>query len=133
MSMFSLLEANNGELTMQQVENSFGGNICRCTGYRPILDAFKSFARDSCTSDIEDLALDLYHIDKDRKCSIKKRCYQKCSENALEIVADDGKEWIRPVNLLQLIRIFTTKTMHKEYMLVAGNTAHGNRFLNKIF
>lgn len=134
MNMYSLLQANNGKVTMEQVENSFGGNICRCTGYRPILDAFKSLARDSCGVDIEDLTLDLCHQNK--KCTMEEKCAKKCGIHRnipLEICDTDGKMWLRPNNLSELIRIFTTKTMKSEYMLVAGNTAHGIISLSLIF
>lgn len=40
--------------TAEKLERAIGGNICRCTGYRPILDVCKSFASDV---DLEDLGL----------------------------------------------------------------------------
>lgn len=57
MSMYSLLNENKTP-TPQEVEDHFDGNLCRCTGYRPILDAMKSIAseaRSQCSPDIEDL------------------------------------------------------------------------------
>ncbi|KAI1317034.1 hypothetical protein EDD11_009100 [Mortierella claussenii] len=49
MSLYTLLR-NNARPTEQEVEESFDGNLCRCTGYRPILDAAKSFASPSATA-----------------------------------------------------------------------------------
>nr|KAG5714257.1 hypothetical protein BaRGS_018474 [Batillaria attramentaria] len=46
MNMYGLLH-ENPKPSEQEVEDNFDGNICRCTGYRSILDAMKSFAVDT--------------------------------------------------------------------------------------
>ena len=62
MQLHSFLQ-EHPEATKQEIDNILDGNICRCTGYRPILEAFKQFASDSNESfdhligDIEDLKL----------------------------------------------------------------------------
>lgn len=83
MSMHSLL-TNNPNPTKKAIEDHFDGNLCRCTGYRPILDAFKSFASDYDPSesavkrkgvfatDIEDLAVE------GKQCGGK--CGSKCKK-----------------------------------------------------
>ncbi|KAL1969506.1 hypothetical protein VTN77DRAFT_8944 [Rasamsonia byssochlamydoides] len=43
MSLYALLR-NNPEPSPHAVEEAFDGNLCRCTGYRPILDAAQSFS-----------------------------------------------------------------------------------------
>uniref|UniRef100_A0A8C4LJC9 FAD-binding PCMH-type domain-containing protein n=1 Tax=Equus asinus TaxID=9793 RepID=A0A8C4LJC9_EQUAS len=45
MSMYMLLR-NQPEPTMEEIEDALQGNLCRCTGYRPILQGFRTFARD---------------------------------------------------------------------------------------
>uniref|UniRef100_A0A0D9WVV6 FAD-binding PCMH-type domain-containing protein n=1 Tax=Leersia perrieri TaxID=77586 RepID=A0A0D9WVV6_9ORYZ len=44
-------------LTAAEAERAVAGNLCRCTGYRPIADACKSFAADV---DLEDLGLNCF-------------------------------------------------------------------------
>lgn len=43
MAMYSLLR-NSPHPTQNQIDEAIQGNLCRCTGYRPILEAFYSFA-----------------------------------------------------------------------------------------
>jgi len=45
MSMYSLLRQDKKDLAPVEIEDAFDGNLCRCTGYRPILDAFKTFSK----------------------------------------------------------------------------------------
>ena len=48
MSLYALLR-NTENPNEHQVEEAFDGNLCRCTGYRPILDAAQTFsAEKSC-------------------------------------------------------------------------------------
>lgn len=44
MSMYALMESKDGPLSEADIEQHFDGNLCRCTGYRPILASFKGFA-----------------------------------------------------------------------------------------
>ncbi|WP_299372142.1 molybdopterin cofactor-binding domain-containing protein [uncultured Tateyamaria sp.] len=46
MNMYTLLQNRPDGLTEAEIEQNFDGHICRCTGYRPILDGFKTFADD---------------------------------------------------------------------------------------
>lgn len=45
MSMYALLRSSKEPPSHEQIEESLAGNLCRCTGYRPILDAFRIFAK----------------------------------------------------------------------------------------
>lgn len=118
MNMYSLLKSKDGKVSMDEVENSFGGNLCRCTGYRPILDAMKSFATDAIDiEDIEDLEL---------KCpNTGKRCQEICKKSSLRsLTTNDGKQWFFPKKIDDVFAAFS-EIKGMKYMLVAGNTAHG--------
>lgn len=117
MNMHSLLESDK-KLTMEKVENSFGGNTCRCTGYRSILDAFKSLAvnyDEKLISDIEDAP---------KKCPKSgKICANECKKNLIHLKYDNN-DWHKVYNLEHVFEILLT-ILNRSYMLVSGNTAHG--------
>ncbi|KAJ8673550.1 hypothetical protein QAD02_004812 [Eretmocerus hayati] len=45
MSMYTLLR-NRNKPTMEDMEVAFQGNLCRCTGYRPIIEGFRTFTEE---------------------------------------------------------------------------------------
>ncbi|KAG6609178.1 Xanthine dehydrogenase, molybdopterin binding subunit [Phytophthora cinnamomi] len=49
MALYSMVKQREtgAELSMEDIEHGMDGNLCRCTGYRPILDAAKSFGDDA--------------------------------------------------------------------------------------
>lgn len=120
MNMYSLLEAFGGSVSSGQIENSFGGNLCRCTGYRPILDTMKSFASD-CEYEFVDKEYDIEDL---RLCpKVGKVCGRKC-QIPKTVKIDDHRLWYHPQSLAEIFHILDN--IHdSRYMLVAGGTAHG--------
>ncbi|KAH8311383.1 hypothetical protein KR044_005999, partial [Drosophila immigrans] len=122
MNMYGLLEGNGGQVSMAEVENSFGGNICRCTGYRPILDAMKSFAVDSNIA----LPADCVDIEDSFELVCSRsgaQCPGKCCRK-MQPCLDDGV-WYWPKTMAELFYAIDQDPTRDEYMLVGGNTAHG--------
>jgi len=119
MEMYSLTQETKSP-TAQQIEDRFDGNLCRCTGYRPILAAMKTFANGnnaSCCSgngcDIEDMAAKL------AKCKIN------CNSPPRSLYLSDGlSQWYRPASLSELYSLLQAN-INNPYKLVVGNTSVG--------
>lgn len=69
---------NNKKLTMEDIEKNLDGNICRCTGYRPILDAFKTLS----TNSSEYLQQKCGDIEECHACPLKQQGGQSCSNKS---------------------------------------------------
>lgn len=125
MNMYGLMRSSKGQLTMDEIEKSFAGNVCRCTGYRPIMDAMKSFASDACSAllekcgDIEDLGDLCNQID-----SSGHRCAEVLMRNPIHLFFDNGREWHKVFTLAEVFEILKAIEF-KSYCFVAGSTGQG--------
>ncbi|RUS82188.1 hypothetical protein EGW08_010070, partial [Elysia chlorotica] len=120
MNMYGLLH-QKPNITAQDVEDNFDGNICRCTGYRPILDAMKSFTEDANipgrkTIDIEDL-------NKNLCPKTGETCSGSCSARSLHLELGSA-HWYRPTSLAELGKVMVANKK-KRTRLFFGNTSSG--------
>ena len=88
------------------------GNICRCTGYRPIMDAMKSFAGETLP-DIEDL---------DDWVKVCPRSTAREEEEVCGVMVTGGKTWVTPTNLPALMDYLKDIPDSVKFKLVNGNT-----------
>ncbi|KAI0235300.1 Xanthine dehydrogenase/oxidase [Lamellibrachia satsuma] len=137
MSMYTLLR-NNPCPSIADLEHTFEGNLCRCTGYRPILDAFQSFTKEFRCPMGEQCCKNQKKSDD----ALSERPPQQGSEFApydpsqepifpselqlndrfdktLLVFSSERVTWYRPTSLGDLL---TLKSTYPDSKLVIGNT-----------
>ncbi|KPJ12978.1 Abscisic-aldehyde oxidase, partial [Papilio machaon] len=127
MNMYSLCKDSSKKLTTQEIERSLGSNICRCTGYRPILDSFKSFANDTDPQikDLEDLDQMKCLKTSQNDCNLldEEWCViEKAKE--LQLQGSKPNRWYKAFTLQDVFKILEKEGVDS-YRLVAGNTGKG--------
>lgn len=136
MTMYGQLKSARS-LTSSQVEKSLDGNLCRCTGYRPILDAFKSLAVDGDQCLKKKLA-DIEDVYSTTCPKTGKSCSGSCgsskdgaSDNPIPPLEGDLKwnagtvQWFRPVTLRGISNTLKNLTSTDTVRIVVGNTGQG--------
>ncbi|XP_073502611.1 aldehyde oxidase 1-like isoform X2 [Phyllobates terribilis] len=135
MSMYSLLR-NNPEPTIQEIREYLSGNLCRCTGYRPILDGFRTFDKSRCLNKIDENnslpdmkspklfnEQDLLPLDSTQEFIFPPELMLMLS-NPKKMTTFHGERitWYSPSNLEELLEV---KYKFPKAPLVVGNTNIG--------
>ncbi|EPY77223.1 aldehyde oxidase 3-like protein [Camelus ferus] len=120
MSIYTLLR-NHPEPTLTQLTDALGGNLCRCTGYRPIIDACKTFCKTSLKLFSEEEFLPL---DPTQELIFPPELMKLAEKqpHKTRIFHGDRMTWISPVTLKELLK---AKAKYPQAPVVMGNTSVG--------
>lgn len=115
--------------TKQELQARFDGNLCRCTGYRPILFGFeKGFAKDWTAADADGCMT--CDVDPAEGVTVSDTITPRFPD-ALRVPARavryerNGYTWIRPLTLAVLKSAIDECPDGSEHKLVFGNTSIG--------
>ncbi|XP_054817465.1 indole-3-acetaldehyde oxidase-like [Prosopis cineraria] len=122
--------------TAVEAERAIAGNLCRCTGYRPLSDACKSFGADV---DLEDLGLNSFWRKGERDDLKKSRLpkydrhhkQSKFPEFLKEInpdlfISSERHSWLSPTSLKELQGLLeSNNNVGTKIKLVVSNTGMG--------
>ncbi|XP_051010483.1 aldehyde oxidase 2 [Acomys russatus] len=120
MSMYALLR-NHPQPSEGQLMEALGGNLCRCTGYRPILESGKTF----CTICTELFAKDEFQpLDPTQELIFPPELLRMAENPEKQTLTFYGKRitWISPGTLQDLLVL---KSKYPEAPLISGNTSLG--------
>ncbi|KAK3885385.1 hypothetical protein Pcinc_010383 [Petrolisthes cinctipes] len=132
MTIYGQLKSGH-PITSAKVEESLDGNICRCTGYRPILDAFKSQSVDAD----EQLKCRLVDIEEVYKGHCKKKKGSGCGGCCKDMKKDvaltreqtisttEMGQWYRPTSLIRVYSILKNLRTKEKFHIAVGNTGQG--------
>ncbi|KAM6178132.1 aldehyde oxidase 4-like [Rhynchocyon petersi] len=101
MSIYTLLR-NHPEPTPEQITEAIGGNLCRCTGYRPIVESGKTFCGQSTSCQMKGsgkCCMDQEESDFDKKT--EKICTKLYNEDEFQPF-DPTQEPIFPPELIRM-------------------------------
>ncbi|XP_051780208.1 xanthine dehydrogenase/oxidase isoform X1 [Erpetoichthys calabaricus] len=159
MSMYTLLR-NNTLPTMEEIEEAFQGNLCRCTGYRPILEGMRTFSKSSgCCGALQNgNSCCMKSKETDENCTLQTDFTSRLFDSSEFKPLDPTQEPIFPPELLMLIQKTSTqvqfqgervswiqpnslsdllclKAKHPDAKLVVGNTEVGieMKFKNMLY
>ncbi|NP_001086061.1 aldehyde oxidase 1 S homeolog precursor [Xenopus laevis] len=97
---------NHPEPTLEQIYDTLGGNLCRCTGYRPIVDGCKSFCKEENCCQLQENIPNLPGMEP-QNSNISTQLFNKEKFSPL----DPSQELIFPPDLILMAKQHKPKTL----------------------